>query len=249
VPPDYFSKEGQLWGNPIYDWEALKQTGYRWWVDRFRARLDYLDAIRVDHFRGFEAAWHVPAGAATAVSGNWVAGPGADFFDSVRRALGGLPLVAEDLGDITPAVRVLQQQFQLPGMRVVQFAFDGSADNPHLPDRSVPNTVIYTGTHDNDTTRGWFDSLPDWQRHNFWNYAGRSPGTPDQAVRELIRMAWSSPAALAVMPLQDLLGLGTAARMNTPGRAVGQWRWRCTEDALNHADWQWLRELTQASGR
>jgi 4-alpha-glucanotransferase len=249
VPPDYFSAQGQLWGNPIYDWEALRQTGYRWWIDRLQARLDYLDVIRIDHFRGFEAAWHVPAGAATAVGGRWVRGGGADFFENVRRSLGGLPMIAEDLGVITPAVTALREQFHLPGMRVLQFAFDGDPTNPHLPHHCVPNGVVYTGTHDNDTTRGWYDTLPDQERRNFWGYLQRPGGEPDEAAWELIRLAWSSPAALAVTPFQDLLGLGSAARMNVPGRADGQWRWRCSEALLNDAVLQRLHELTEASGR
>jgi 4-alpha-glucanotransferase len=249
VPPDYFSADGQLWGNPIYNWEVLRQTGYRWWIDRLQARLDYLDAIRIDHFRGFEAAWHVPAGAPTAASGQWVPGPGADFFHKARQALGGLPLLAEDLGVITPAVTALRDQFQLPGMRVLQFAFNGDPNNPHLPHHCVHNCVAYTGTHDNDTTRGWYDALPDHERRNFWNHRHRAPGESYDAVWELIGLAWSSGAALAVMPCQDLLGLGSSARMNVPGRAEGQWRWRCPDNALNDAAWQRLYEMTQTSGR
>jgi 4-alpha-glucanotransferase len=249
VPPDYFSAEGQLWGNPIYDWEALRSTGYRWWIDRLRARLDYLDAIRIDHFRGFEAAWHVPAGATTAATGQWVAGPGAEFFDQLRQALGGLPLLAEDLGVITPAVTALRDQFQLPGMRVLQFAFNGDPNNPHLPHHCVHNSVVYTGTHDNDTTRGWYDAWPDHERRQLWNYLRRAPGQPAEAVWELIRLAWASAAALAVMPFQDLPGLGSGARMNVPGNAEGQWRWRCSDFALTDLAWQRLYELTQTSGR
>jgi 4-alpha-glucanotransferase len=249
VPPDYFSAQGQLWGNPLYDWEALKQTGYRWWIDRFQARLDYLDAIRIDHFRGFEAAWHVPAGATTAAAGRWVPGPGADFFEKVRQSLGRLPLLAEDLGDITPAVTALRDHFQLPGMRVLQFAFNGDPHNPHLPHHCVHNAVIYTGTHDNDTTRGWYDTLPEPERCNLWNYLHRASGKSHEAAWELIRLAWSSGAALAMTPLQDLLGLGSASRMNVPGRADGQWRWRCPADALNDTFWQRLQELTRTTGR
>jgi 4-alpha-glucanotransferase len=249
VPPDYFSAEGQLWGNPIYDWDALRQTGYRWWIQRLQARLEYLDGIRIDHFRGFEAAWHVPTGAPTAASGQWVPGPGADFFDKVRRALGGLPLLAEDLGVITPAVTALRDQFKLPGMRVLQFGFNGDPNNPHLPHHCVHNSVAYTGTHDNDTTRGWYDALPEHERRNFWRFLQRPPGEAQEAVWELIRLAWSSGAALAMMPFQDLLGLGSSARMNSPGQADGQWRWRCTDAALNNAAWQRLHELTRTSGR
>ena len=250
VPPDDFSSQGQLWGNPLYDWEAHRRTGYAWWILRLQARLQYLDAIRIDHFRGFEAAWHVPAGAPTAASGEWVPGPGADFFGKVREALGGLPLLAEDLGIITPAVNSLREQFQLPGMRVLQFAFNGDPNNPHLPHHSVPNSVVYTGTHDNDTTRGWYDTLPEEVRRNFWRYLQRPPGTPDEAVWELIRLASSTAAALAIAPLQDLLGLGSGARMNVPGRADGQWRWRCPDDnARTDAAMQRLRELTATYDR
>jgi 4-alpha-glucanotransferase len=250
VPPDYFSRDGQLWGNPIYDWEAHRQTGYRWWIDRLRARLDFLDAIRVDHFRGFEAAWHVPATATTARSGHWEPGPGEDFLGKVRDALHGLPLLAEDLGLITPAVTALRDQFQLPGMRVLQFAFNGDPDNPHLPHRCVHNSVVYTGTHDNDTTRGWYDTLGEHERRNFWSYAERPPGEPHEAVWELIRLASSSAAALAITPFQDLLGLGSEARMNVPGRAEGMWRWRSPiAGELSAAAFQRLCKLTEMSDR
>jgi 4-alpha-glucanotransferase len=250
VPPDYFSVQGQLWGNPVYNWEALRQTGYRWWITRLRERLDYLDAIRIDHFRGFEAAWHVPFGATTAASGHWVPGPGADFFDKVRQALSRLPLLAEDLGIITPAVASLRDQFHLPGMRVLQFAFNGDPNNPHLPHHCVHNGVIYTGTHDNDTARGWYDILPEAERNNFWNYLQRPPGAADEVSWELMRLAWSSRAALAMAPFQDLLGLGSSARMNVPGRPDGQWRWRCShDDARNGAAFQRLRKLTGTSNR
>jgi 4-alpha-glucanotransferase len=249
VPPDYFSPEGQLWGNPVYDWDELLKTGYSWWITRLQVRLEYLDAIRIDHFRAFEAAWHVPAGARTAVSGQWAAGPGADFFDKVRQALGGLPLLAEDLGIITQAVMALRDQFQLPGMRVLQFAFNGDQDNPHLPHHWAHNSVAYTGTHDNDTTRGWYDAAPETERSNLWKYLQRSPGESHEAVREMIHLSLSSRAALAIVPLQDLLGLGSSARMNTPGRAEGQWRWRAPDTVMNDACWQQLHELTQATHR
>jgi 4-alpha-glucanotransferase len=170
VPPDYFSAQGQLWGNPVYDWDALRRTGYRWCIDRLRALLAHVDAIRLDHFRGFAAAWHVPAGAPTAQSGRWVPGPGAEFFRAVQRELGTLPFIAEDLGVITPDVRALRDQFGVPGTRVLQFAFDGHSDNPYLPDNYIPNTVVYTGTHDNPTTRKWYEELPDAQRRALWSY-------------------------------------------------------------------------------
>jgi 4-alpha-glucanotransferase len=250
VPPDYFSAQGQLWGNPVYDWRALRERGYRWWIDRLRERLDYLDAIRIDHFRGFEAAWHVPAGALTAESGQWVPGPGADFFEKVRQALGKLSLLAEDLGTITPEVTKLREQFYLPGMRVLQFAFSGDPNNPHLPHHAEHNGVIYTGTHDNDTTRGWYDTLPEQERRNFWDYLKRPAGGSEEAVWGLIRLAWTSAAALALAPFQDLLGLDSTARMNTPGQPKGQWRWRCSiEDIHNERAFERLSELTKASGR
>ncbi len=250
VPPDYFSAQGQLWGNPLYNWETLRQTGYDWWLSRLAARLDFVDAIRIDHFRAFQAAWHVPADAKTAASGQWVAGPGADFFDRVLNTLGGLPLLAEDLGTITPGVEALRDQFHLPGMRVLQFAFNGDPNNPHLPHHCRHNGVVYTGTHDNDTVRGWYDQLPAEARSHFWNYLRRSPGHPDEVPWEMIRLAWSSGAALAIVPFQDLLGLGSRARMNTPGRAQGQWVWRCPRDeAANATAFQTLRELTTSSRR
>src|SRR5271169_3114539 len=232
VPPDYFSAQGQLWGNPVYNWDALRRTGYRWCVDRLRALLTHVDAIRLDHFRAFAAAWHVPAGAATAQSGQWVAGPGAEFFSVVQNELGGLPFIAEDLGLITPDVRALRDRFHLPGTRVLQFAFDGKSDNPHLPNNYAHNTVVYTGTHDNPTTRGWFEELPAQQRQCLLDYLKRPSGEGCEAASILINLAWSSAAALAMAPLQDLLNLGNGARMNLPGRAEGNWRWRCTEDML-----------------
>ncbi len=249
VPPDYFSAQGQLWGDPVYDWETLRRTGYRWCIDRLRALLAHVDVVRLDHFRGFTAAWHVPAGATTAESGEWVPGPGADFFSAVKRELGTLPFIAEDLGVITPDVRALRDQFQLPGMRILQFAFDGHADNPYLPHNYIPNTVVYTGTHDNATTRGWFEALPEDQRRNMWNYLKRPAGYSDEVAWELIRLAWSSVAALAMVPLQDLLDLGAEARMNLPGSVEGNWRWRCTDEMLSTPVLDRLRGLTTSSNR
>ncbi len=249
VPPDYFSAHGQLWGNPVYNWDAARSTGYRWCIDRLRALLAHVDVIRLDHFRGFAAAWYVPAGAPTAESGQWVAGPGASFFQAVQTELGRLPFIAEDLGLITADVKAMRDQFGLPGMRVLQFAFDGHADNPYLPHNFVHNTVAYSGTHDNATTREWYEELPDDQRQNFWRYLKRAPGTSADAAPELMRLAWSSPAALAIAPLQDLLNLGSEARMNVPGRADGNWRWRVREDMLSAQAFQWLQDLTESSKR
>jgi 4-alpha-glucanotransferase len=253
VPPDYFSAQGQLWGNPVYDWDALKRSGYRWCLDRLRALIEHVDIIRLDHFRAFAAAWHVPAGAPTAQSGNWVSGPGADFLEAVQRDFGGLPFIAEDLGMITPDVPALRDRYQLPGMRVLQFGFDGDSNNPHLPRNYVHNSVAYTGTHDNNTTRGWFEELPDRQKQIVRDYLARSPALQgaerDGIALQLMRLAWSSPAALSIAPLQDLLELGAEARMNVPGRAEGNWRWRCTPDMLSGSAFDRLHDLTQTSRR
>jgi 4-alpha-glucanotransferase len=249
VPPDYFSSLGQLWGNPLYDWDVLRQSGYRWWVGRLRSLLSHVDLVRLDHFRGFAAAWHVPAGALDARSGTWLPGPGADFFGVAERELSTLPFIAEDLGLITPEVNALRDQFQLPGMRVLQFAFDGHPDNPYLPVNYVSNTVVYTGTHDNPTTRGWFEDLTEEQRERIWKYAKGGEARSSEAVNALMELAWSSVAALAIAPLQDLLNLGREARMNVPGRADGNWRWRCTQDMLSGSAFEWLRDLTERTQR
>jgi 4-alpha-glucanotransferase len=249
VPPDYFSAQGQLWGNPVYDWDALGRAGYRWAIDRLRALLAHVDAIRLDHFRAFAAAWHMPAGASAAQAGQWVPGPGARFFSAVSSALGGLPFVAEDLGLITPEVGALRDRFCLPGMRVLQFAFDGRPDNPHLPSNYVANTVVYTGTHDNATTRGWFEELPERQRQNLRNYLKPLAAKECGAASALVELAWSSVAALAMAPLQDILNLGNEARMNLPGRTQGNWRWRCTEDELAVPAFQWLHDVTVSANR
>jgi 4-alpha-glucanotransferase len=249
VPPDYFSATGQLWGNPVYDWDTLRRSDYRWCVDRLRALLAYVDAVRLDHFRGFAAAWHIPVGAPTAQTGQWVPGPGAEFFSVVQRELGGLPFIAEDLGLITPDVRALREQLNLPGTRVLQFAFDGHANNPHLPDNYTRNTVVYPGTHDNPTAREWYEQLPERQRRALWRYLNRPEGGSSDAAPALIQLAWSSPAALAIAPLQDVLNLGAEARMNMPGRADGNWRWRCPEDLLSAPAIEWLRKLTQTCNR
>jgi 4-alpha-glucanotransferase len=249
VPPDYFSAQGQLWGNPIYDWDALAARGYSWCVERVRALLAHVDAIRLDHFRGFAAAWHIPGGAPTAQSGRWVPGPGAGLFGAVGKALGGLPFLAEDLGTITPDVSALRDEFHIPGTRVLQFAFDGHADNPYLPHNYVGNTVVYTGTHDNPTTRGWYEELPDAERGSLWRHLQRAEGTAADAVSALLGLAWSSVAALAMAPLQDVLNLGNEARMNQPGSARGNWRWRVTDEMLSGPALDVVRDLTRASAR
>jgi 4-alpha-glucanotransferase len=249
VPPDYFSADGQLWGNPVYDWEALRRTGYLWCIDRMRALLSHVDVVRLDHFRAFAAAWHVPMGAPNARFGQWAPGPGSDFFMAAEKELGALPLIAEDLGLITPDVIQLRDSQNLPGMRVLQFGFDGNPANPHLPHNYVHNSVVYTGTHDNNTTRGWFETLTEQQRQTIWRYLRRAPGESREAAPELMRLAWSSPAALAITPLQDLLNLGGNARMNVPGQAGGNWRWRLTDDMLSPAAFDWLGDLTEKANR
>jgi 4-alpha-glucanotransferase len=229
VPPDYFAKTGQLWGNPLYDWPEHQRTGYAWWTARLRAALKQVDLIRLDHFRGFEAYWEVPAGDPTAEKGRWVNGPGADLFRVLREALGSLPLIAEDLGVITPEVEELRLRLGLPGMRILQFAFGGAREDRFLPHRHERNTVVYTGTHDNDTTRGWYESLTEAEVRYLRAYAPSSDG---DAAWDLIRLAWASVADYALAPLQDVLSLGSAARMNFPGVPSGNWRWRFRADML-----------------
>src|SRR6201987_1620269 len=207
VPPDYFSEDGQLWGNPVFDWEALRQTGFRFYIGRLLALLAHVDVIRLDHFRAFAGAWHVPAEAKTARTGCWVPGPGPEFFKAVQREVGCLPFIAEDLGVITPDVCALREEFHIPGTKVLQFAFDANPGNPHLPENYSTNTVVYTGTHDNNTTRGWLEALPDSERRRVWSYLNRAAGDSNEIAGELLHLAWSSVAALAIAPLQDLLNL------------------------------------------
>jgi 4-alpha-glucanotransferase len=249
VPPDYFSAEGQLWGNPVYNWDALRQTGFRFYIDRVLALLSYVDVIRLDHFRAFVSAWHVPAGSKTARTGQWTPGPGAEFFDVLQGELGSLPFIAEDLGLITAEVCALRERFRVPGTKVLQFAFDGSPDNSHLPENYSTNSVVYTGTHDNDTTRGWFEALPQGQKDNVWKYLKRPNGESSEIAWELIRLAWSSAAALAITPLQDLLNLGTEARMNFPGRVEENWNWCFTTEMMRDRAFGSLREITANCNR
>lgn len=225
VPPDYFSPTGQLWGNPLYDWAASEQQGYAWWIERFRHLYQLFDTVRIDHFRGFAAAWHVPADERTAERGAWVAGPGKNFFDAISDTFGSLSIIAEDLGVITPDVDRLRDSCGFPGMKILQFAFDSGPDNPYLPHNHVRDCVVYTGTHDNNTTRGWFDSLPPTQRHEVQEYIGCSG---EEIVSGMLRMALMSVADKVIIPFQDLLGLGGEARMNIPGTAEGNWGWRFT---------------------
>ena len=229
VPPDYFSETGQRWGNPHYNWPAMQADNFAWWRARLAAHFDWFDWVRIDHFRGLAAAWTVPANEPTAIHGQWVPSPGADLLRTVADEMGDLPLVAEDLGVITPDVTALRHQFGLPGMAVLQFAFDAHADNPHKPENVMPDTVYYTGTHDNDTALGWLRALPDAVRqHVRWQLGLGEVETAsdEQIVDAMIRTVLHSRAALAVLPLQDVLHLGSEARMNTPGTDNGNWSWR-----------------------
>lgn len=258
VPPDYFSKSGQLWGNPLYRWDVMAEDGYAWWIERFRAIRDLVDVIRVDHFRGFEKYWEVPATDDTAENGRWVPGPGPALFQSVREALGTLPIIAEDLGTITPEVHVLRDQFGFPGMRVLQFSFGtGSNADKYRPYNYPRNSVVYTGTHDNNTTIGWFrgDDVKDStqskeEREREKQVALNYLGTDGHEINwDFIRVALRSAADTAVVPMQDVLGLGSEARMNIPGRTVGNWCWRFTPDMLTEGIKARLKELTALSGR
>lgn len=239
VPPDYFSETGQLWGNPLYDWELMRADGYRWWIARMRAALDLFDLVRLDHFRGFEAYWEVAGDAPNAIHGHWVRGPGAELFDALSSALGPMPIIAENLGLITPEVEALRERFGYPGMSILQFAFDGQ-DSDFIPHRYIRESVVYTGTHDNDTTMGWWSSTGE----------GDSTRSADAVAREkafarryldtdghemhwtLIRTALASVASTVLIPMQDVLGLGSEARMNLPGRQAGNWGFRFAWDQL-----------------
>jgi 4-alpha-glucanotransferase len=232
VPPDAFSADGQLWGNPLFDWEAMRAEGFRWWIERVRHELERCDLLRLDHFRGLVATWAVPAGAASAREGEWREVPGRELLQSLKDALGRLPLVAENLGVITPDVEALRHAFGLPGMHVLQFAFDGTEENPHRPERHEEQGVAYTGTHDNDTTLGWFRSLDAETRREVLALTG---GTEEDMPWPAIETVLGSRARLAVVPMQDFLGLGSEARMNRPGVAAGNWRWQLGPQDLTPA--------------
>ncbi|WP_421659195.1 4-alpha-glucanotransferase [Leptothermofonsia sp. ETS-13] len=248
VPPDYFSATGQLWGNPIYNWGRLKKTNFEWWIQRFRALRDYVDYIRIDHFRGFEGFWAIPKGETTAIKGRWVKAPGYAFFEALRDELGELPIMAEDLGVITPEVEALRDRFEFPGMRVLHFAFGSDPANPFLPFNFCRNCVVYTGTHDNNTTVGWFENdLNDYERRNVLNYLG---GISQDGIHwDLIRLAMSSIANVAIIPLQDIMGAGSEARMNRPSIAEGNWEWRYREEELVKDVRDRLATLTWLFGR
>jgi 4-alpha-glucanotransferase len=239
APPDALSASGQLWGNPLYDWAAHRATGYRWWIERLRRTLELVDVSRVDHFRGFVSYWAVPARHRSARRGHWRRGPGAELFRAVERALGGLPLIAEDLGLITPAVYRLRDELGLPGMAVLIWAFGGVRGNPHAPQNHRRNQVVYTTTHDTDTAAGWFRSLEPRER-------GRTGLDPREPHWGMIELAMQSRAALAIVPAQDVLGLGSESRMNSPGRSEGNWRWRLERGQLTD---ELARRLRDAAAR
>ncbi len=223
VPPDYFAATGQRWGNPLYDWEIMERDGFSFWIERIQTQIVMFDMVRVDHFRGFEAYWEIPSEDDTAVNGHWVKAPGNALFEQLYKSYKQLPMVAEDLGIITTEVDALRDRFGLPGMKVLQFAFNGDAENPYLPFQYQSNTVVYTGTHDNNTTLGWYRSLDDHTRQFVDEYLGHSQ---EPMPWSLIRTALASPARLAILPMQDILGLGGEHRMNLPGTTEGNWGWR-----------------------
>ena len=252
VPPDYFAVDGQRWGNPLYDWARLAEDGYAWWIGRVRHALDLYDAVRIDHFRGFSSYWAIPADSQGARGGEWVPGPGVAFFDALERALGPVPIIAEDLGDIDDEVRELLSASGFPGMRVLQFAFLDDSDSTHLPHNHVRDCVAYTGTHDNNTSLGWLYEASEAERLRVVEYCGIPSddwgrGGPDSpAIRALLRTLWASPARLVIVPLQDLLGFGADTRMNTPSVPTGNWRFRFTRENLEdftRVDTPWLRSM------
>lgn len=246
VPPDYFSKDGQRWGNPLYRWDRMQADGFRWWIERLRTEFRRFDLLRIDHFRGFEAHWEIPAQEQTAVNGRWVKVPGAALFETLRACFGALPLVAEDLGLITPEVNALREKFGLPGMKILHFAFDSDSNNPYLPHNHRVDSVVYTGTHDNDTTMAWFESLSAERQLYVMDYLGY-PHEP--MPWPMIRAALSSVSRLAVIPMQDILTLGRGQRMNTPGTTGGNWGWRFEWDQLAPDTAMRSRRLAQLYGR
>lgn len=246
VPPDYFSATGQRWGNPLYNWDAIRASGYHWWVQRLRWATETCDYIRLDHFRGFAQFWEIPASEPTAIHGKWVDGPGDDFFNKIKSELGGLPFFAEDLGVITPDVVALRDRHDIPGMAVLQFAFSDAGAHAYLPHRLSANRVIYTGTHDNDTTLGWWSTLSDRERAAVLALVGPCE---DGVNWGLIRLAQSSPAAFSIVPVQDVLGLGSEARLNTPSTAQGNYHWRYQAGMLRNELAEKLAALVNVTDR
>lgn len=242
VPPDYFSETGQRWGNPLYRWDRLAAEDFHWWLRRFEHQLQSSDMIRIDHFRGFQACWSIPADEETAINGQWIEVPGRKLFERLCEQQTALPIIAEDLGVITPEVEQLRDDFAFPGMKILQFAFDSGSDNPYLPENHTTNSVVYTGTHDNDTTLGWWRGLAKEKKDHVRDYLGiRHPQMP----WALIHQAMASVANLCVLPCQDILALGTEARFNTPGHATGNWDWQMTSGNLTEALADRLRKLTE----
>ena len=247
VPPDYFSLSGQLWGNPLYDWEKHRFNNYAWWIMRIRETLNYVDVIRLDHFRGFAGFYQIPSGAKNAGEGEWVTGPGSEFFDTIKSELGDLPFIAEDLGVITPDVIDLRHRFELPGMKILQFAFGGNAANDYLPHNYPANCVAYTGTHDNPSSLGWYGGIASENEKRFCRqYLGK---TVENIPHAMIRAIWSSVAKLAIAPVQDILALGTNSRMNTPATSQGNWQWRMKPGGLNDEIKTWLSEINRIYDR
>ena len=247
VPPDYFSATGQLWGNPLYNWQKLKETNYSWWVERVRANLSTCDIIRIDHFRGFEAYWAVPYGDDTAINGQWEPGPGIDLFNAIKSQLGELPIIAEDLGLMTQGVIDLREATGFPGMKILGFAFDSGEENDYLPHTYTKNCVVYTGTHDNDTLIGWFQKAKEEDRQFARDYLNSR--SDDEIHWDAIRGAWSSVANMAISPVQDFLGLGSEARINTPGVAAGNWQWRLRHEVLTDELAERIAKLTRVYSR
>lgn len=246
VPPDYFSATGQLWGNPLYKWEAMKKEGFRWWIERFEQMFDLYDSIRVDHFRGFDAYWSVAASEKTAEKGEWLKAPGRALFEAIKKELGELPIIAEDLGVMTPEVEDLRDSFGFPGMKILQFAFDSDATNDFLPHNYSRNSVVYTGTHDNDTTIGWYRQAPEAQRHRMREYV-RSDG--HEVQWDLIRLGMLSVSDQAIFPLQDFMNLDASHRMNIPGTVGGNWIWRYTPEMFQAVDRGRIRYLAEMGNR
>ena len=247
VPPDYFSATGQLWGNPLYNWQKLKETNYSWWVERVKANLSTCDIIRIDHFRGFEAYWAVPYGDDTAINGQWEPGPGIDLFNAIKSQLGELPIIAEDLGLMTQGVIDLREATGFPGMKILGFAFDSGEENDYLPHTYTKNCVVYTGTHDNDTLIGWFQKAKEEDRQFARDYLNSR--SDDEIHWDAIRGAWSSVANMAISPVQDFLGLGSEARINTPGVAAGNWQWRLRHGVLTDELAERIAKLTRVYSR
>lgn len=246
VPPDYFSKTGQLWGNPVYNWEANKAEDYSWWFKRILFHFELFDILRIDHFRAFSDYWAIPFGEKSAKNGTWIEAPGYDFFESLFKKHGKLDIVAEDLGIITDEVEELRDAFSFPGMKILQFAFSNDAENPYLPHNYIKNCIVYTGTHDNDTSLGWFKSLVDGDKQQVREYLGNSKEAISWA---LIRLAWASVARIAIAPMQDFLELDSEHRMNIPGTSENNWKWKLTSGLLNNQLAEKIKKINHIYGR